>query len=352
MNSTYKDMLAQMLFVGIPNKKSISGVIDAIKKHHIGGVILYKNNYNSLEEMIDLINQLKKANEKNNIPLCIAIDQEGGRVNRLPKEFNNIKSASRLCKSGPKAVSKASNTSASVLRDLGIHMNFAPVLDIRNQNDDNAFIGNRAYSNNVDEIVLCAKRFIKEYNKVKVIPVCKHYPGHGSVNIDSHLFLPIIKNFSKNTVDLKPFVKLGNDAPAVMVSHILINGYTNFKPASLSKKFIQDFIKKENNYNGLIITDELGMKAVRLLFGKYRSVRLAYEANNDIICCKYHEGYIDKLLDNLICDTKISITNIKGSYDKILDYKKKYSMDDKQVKNKLDLKNINKEIDKINNMKE
>ena len=352
MNSTYKDMLAQMLFVGIPNKKSIPGVISDIKKHHIGGVILYKNNYDSLDEMIDLINKLKKANEKYDVPLCIAIDQEGGRVNRLPKEFNNIKSASRLCKSGLKAVTKASQISSSVLRNLGINMNFAPVLDVRNQSDDNAFIGNRAYSNNEEEIVACAKSFIKEYNKSKVIPVCKHYPGHGCINVDSHIFLPIIKNFSKNSRDLKPFLEIGNDAPAIMVSHILINGYTNFKPASLSKSFIQNFIREDNNYKGLVITDELGMRAVRLLFGKYRSVKLAYEANNDIICCKYHDGYVDKVLDTLMCDLKLDINNIKDSYTKILDYKKRYILNDKPINNKVDLKEINKEIDSINNMKE
>ncbi len=338
-----------MLLVGIPNKESIPGVLNLIKKNHIGGVILYKNNYSSLDEMISLINKLKEANKDYDIPLTIAIDQEGGRVNRLPKDIHNLNSAYRLCNASDESVIKGARITSSILNKLGINMNFSPVLDVRSQSDDNAFIGNRAFSKDINKISLLGEMYVNEHIKNDVIPVIKHYPGHGNINVDSHFLLPIIRNFSKNRKDIIPFRYLmEKDVPAIMVGHILIKNYTKLKPATLSREFVTDFIINEEKYNNLIITDELGMRAIRLFYGKYRPMKLAFLAGNDLICCKYSNNYIEKCLDML---TKyIDSVDIDDSFSKIIKYKKKFRYNDELITNDLDIDEINKEIDNINNI--
>ena len=347
MDYSLKDKIAQMLLVGIPNKESIPGIINLIKNYHIGGVILYKKDYSSLKEMVYLINKLKEANKGNSIPLTIAIDQEGGRVNRLPAELDNIKSAYRLALDGEDKVLKASDLTSKVLNKLGINMNFSPVLDIRSQKDDNGYIGNRAYSNDVDIISKMGSIYVDAHIKNNVMPVIKHYPGHGNINIDSHFFLPVIKDFSLDRIDLKPFNDLiSKNVPALMVGHIVLSKFTGHKPATLSKEFVNDFIRKESKYEGLIITDELGMRAIRIFYGKYRSMKMAFLAENDIICCKYSKDYVEKCFD-ILEDISSSI-NIDYHFNKIVNYKKKYNYSDDPIKEDIDIDRINEEIKIIN----
>ena len=346
-------MLAQKLLVGIPNKKYIPEVIDIIKKYHIGGVILYKNNYDSLKEMLELTNSLKEANGNYDIPLIIAIDQECGRVNRFPSEINRIKSSYRQCLSGTECVRKASNLTGDLLKKVGVNMNFAPVLDIRRQKDDNAFIGNRAFSSNYEEVIQCGKIWCEELTKDHVIPVIKHFPGHGSLNTDSHIFLPVITEFKEDKSDLIPFRELIKEGvSALMVGHILIKGMTGHKPATLSRTFITDYVRKKHNYNGLIVTDELGMRAVRIFYGKNKPVLKAYEAGNDIICIKYHPNYIEKILNKLLKDAKLNKDEIEESCERIIKYKKEYKLSDKSINSTIDIDKVNEVINETNNMDE
>ena len=347
MGYTIKEKVAQMMLVGIRDKESIFGTINLIKNHHIGGVILYKNCYDSIPEMIELVNKLKEANKGYTIPLTIAIDQEGGRVNRLPGEINNIMSFSRLCQKGENAVADASHVTSSVLRMLGINMNFSPVLDIRTQKDDNAFIGNRAFSDQVELVTKMGELYVSRHLANNVIPVIKHYPGHGHINIDSHVFLPIIRNFKTDRIDIQPFRYLmRRNTPAVMVGHILISNYTKFSPATLSKSFINDFMRKQEKYYGLIVTDELGMKAVRAFYGKYLSVKKAFLAENDIICLKYSPNYVEKCI-NMI-EKQAVYFNYDYHFDKIVEYKQKFHFNDNPVSNQIDINGINAAINKIN----
>ena len=353
MKNSYQDMLAQKLLVGIPDKKSITEVFNLIKKYHIGGVILYKSNYDSLDEMLKLTNKLKESNKEYDIPLFIAIDQECGRVNRLPAELNRIKSSYRQCLSGLECVKKASDLTSDILKRVGVNMNFAPVLDIRRQKDDNAFIGNRAFSSNYEDVIKCGKIWCDELINDNIIPVIKHFPGHGSLKTDSHLFLPIIRDFKEDKSDLKPFKELIKDGvPALMIGHILIKGMTGLRPATLSRTFITDYVRDKHNYTGLIVTDELGMRAVRTFYGKTNSVLKAYEAGSDVICIKYHPGYIEKLLDKLLNDSNINKEEITNSYERIIKYKKEFKLSDKPLNDKIDVAKANTIINEINNMDE
>ena len=141
---------------------------------------------------------------------------------------------------------------------------------------------------------------------------------------------------------------MDEEAPAIMVSHILIRKYTNLKPASLSSIFIQNYIKKKLRYNGLLITDELGMRSVRFFYGKYRSIKNAFIAGNDLICFKYKDGYIERVINELLT---IDL-DLEESFNKVVSYKKKYKYSDEEINFNINLKELNAKIDEINNRKE
>ena len=178
-NLSIEEKVGQMLMVGLNSLANVKEVENLITKYKITGVLLYKRDYKDYREMINLTNRLRKLGRENKIPLFIAIDQEGGRVNRMPNEFKNLPSANMLAKEG--LVEKASEITGKMLKSTGFNFNFAPVLDIKRFPDNHA-IGDRAFSDNVEEVSKCGITYINGIKKYNVVPVIKHYPGHRSNN--------------------------------------------------------------------------------------------------------------------------------------------------------------------------
>ena len=187
-----EEKIGQLFIVGINGKNIDDNIKTLITKYKIGGVILYKKNYSSYGEMIKIVNELKEINSVNKIPLFISVDQEGGRVNRMPKEFKNIKAAKKIALSGDKEkLIKSGKIIGKMLHETGINMNFAPDMDIQNFADTNP-IGDRCYGTTAEDVCKNAIPVMREMQKQKVISVIKHFPGHGSTDKDSHFFLPVI----------------------------------------------------------------------------------------------------------------------------------------------------------------
>lgn len=346
-----EEKVGQMMLVGITNKECIEKVIELIEKKCIGGIILYKNNYNDYPDMINLIKKLKQANKKNKIPLFIAIDQEGGRVNRFPKEFNNIKNAYAFENADEQIIRDATIISGKLLNKSGINMNFAPVLDLKAQLDKHA-IGNRAYSIDPKKVSIITNYIIEEYQKEKIVPVIKHFPGQGSVKRDSHVSLPLIKDYNKILEnDIKPFTKaIKKGIEALMIGHVKIKGKTAGYPASISKDFIQNELRCRLNYQGMIITDELSMRSIRYKYGKNKSIIYAFLAGNDLISYKYYKG-IEKTINkviNLVKNNAIDIEEINKSIERIIFTKKKMRISDSISIGNVSINKINKEIEAIN----
>lgn len=351
-----EDKIAQMTLVGIGNKNDIYGVKKLISENKIGGVIIYRNNYNDYTEMLNLINSLKECNKDNPYPLFIAIDQEGGRVNRMPLEFKNIYNAFKLgATNNLEIIEEAAKITSNMLFQTGINMNFAPVLDIKNYNN-NQVIGNRAFSSSSAKVSLYGTTYMKVSQKENVIPVIKHFPGHGMVKTDSHSFLPIVYNFNKvKETNIKPFEEaIKSGADAIMIGHILIKGYTGIYPASLSNKFIKEELREKLSYNGVVMTDELSMHSIRYFYGKHRSIIKAFKAGNDIICRKYYNEFYKyniKKIVKLVNKGDIDINQINDSVNRIIALKTKYLLTDnffsgcniKDINTKI--VNLNKKID-------
>ncbi len=349
MGISFKEKMGQMFIIRMHGKKITDELIELIRDYHIGGISLYSCNYDSYDEMLKLINELKELNNKyNKTPLFISLDQEGGRVNRLPREFKNIVSAKKLS-SKDKYVEEAGNIIGEILSSIGVNMNFAPVLDIQRFCDDHA-IGDRCYGDNKDDV---SNKGIVMMNSLKnnnIIPVVKHFPGHGLVKRDSHIFLPMTFKNIKNVDDIEPFKEaIKNNCDAMMISHIMVRKMDKFYPSSLSKKVIKNYLIDELNYNGLIITDDLRMKAVNLLYGYKKSSLKAIGAGNNIVLIgapyktiKECINYINKKLTDELKD------NIENSYKKIIKIKEKYNIND-SINKLVDIEKINEKIEKLNN---
>lgn len=350
MKLTTNEKIGQLFLVGITKKDNIIDVVRLIKKYNIGGVVIYKNNYDSYDDMIDLINVLKKANEKNRVPLFIGIDQEGGRVNRFPSEFSVLKNAYEISKTSDDNIRESGIITSLMLSGSGINMNFAPVLDLKYFHDEH-YIGNRAYSKDVNKIIKVSDIVTDELKRKNIVPVYKHFPGHGSIKRDSHFLLPIVKNYSDILkTDILPFEHvMKNNADAIMVGHIVINGETGLYPASLSKRFIKK-IRKDYSYERLIITDELSMRSVRYIYGKSRAINIAINAGVDIVMCKYFSGIENSIISliNKYEFKEINNVQIDNSIERILFVKRKYKVNDKLVFSPVDVENVNKRIKKVN----
>ena len=346
------EKIGQRFIFGI-NDSNIESIIKLIKNYSIGGVVLYKKNYNSYKEMIDVINRLKDANKNNSVPLFITIDQEGGIVNRLPKEIHNLKNIYEVSKHDYDLVDDYASIIGNILHDSGINMNLAPVLDIYN-NSKSKVLDKRCFYGNGNDVYKCGLRYTKGLENNKVIPVIKHFPGHGVSKMDSHLILPIVFNYHK-ILDkhIKPFEKLiKDDVPVIMIGHIIIRKLTNLLPASISNNFILKYLRNKYNYNGLIMTDEINMMKKHLLY-RYTYINKVLKSDNDLILIKIknvNEGikiinkYKNILKDNQEYNNKLDIY-----VNRIIDIKNKYGINDKINNNDIDINKINEEIDMLNN---
>ena len=353
-NLSLEEKIGQMIIIGLNTDITANELEKIIMKYKVGGILLYKKNYKNYEEMIKLINKIKEINQKNKIPIFISIDQEGGRVNRMPKEFKNLPAANKLVKNSKKEdlVRKSGEITGEVLHKIGVNMDFAPVLDIKRFKDNHA-IGDRAYSEDIEEVSKYGIEFMKALQEKRVISVVKHFPGHGATKVDSHLHLPKIeKEIQKlEKEDMQPFkLAIKNKVDGVLIGHLKLLKVTGKLPVSMSKRFITKYLRKKYRYNGLVITDDIRMKGVKIRYGKNNAIKKAFLACNDIILFKYDNDIrvIDKII-KLAKKEKIPMKRINKSIMRILKVKERYNLKDEFIEiDKNFVKNINKQIEEIN----
>lgn len=356
-NLKIEQKIGQMFIIALEEKEITQKTINIIQKYNIGGIILYKKNYDNYEEMIKLINKLKEINKVNKIPLFISIDQEGGRVNRMPYDILNVKSANEFSKTGDiDIVKESAKVISKMLIKTGISLNYSPVLDIKNF-DENHAIGDRCYGENKEDVSKYGIEFMKELSKGGVLPVIKHFPGHGATTKDSHAMLPVVKKSIEQleNEDIIPFKEaIHNGAEAIMVGHILLKEIDKKYPASLSKKILQEYLIEKLKFNGIIITDDLKMLAIRLKYSLKKAVELAINSGDNMIMIGTKYKNIEKIIKTISIQTKkgkIDINKINESVEKIVAIKQKYNVNNNKVDG-FDIENINKEIQELNNKAE
>ena len=348
-----EEKIGQMIIVGLNNSNAIDNLQEIIQKYKVGGVLLYKKNYKNYEEMVNLINKIKELNKVNKIPMFIVIDQEGGRVNRMPNEFKNLPSANKLAsKSHEKNFVKiAGEITGRMLKKAGINMDLAPVLDLKRFKDNHS-IGDRAFSKNQEEVSKYGVEYMKALQQNDIISIAKHFPGHGATDQDSHFIIPKLK-YDVETLeneDIIPFKEaIKNKVDGILIGHLRVNEIDKNKPLTISKKFIVEYIRKKYRYNGLVVTDDMRMKATKVRYGKNKIVEKAFLAYNDIIIFKYDKDI--KVIDNilqLVNKQKISLKRVNKSVMRILKAKKKYNLNDNKINADKDfIEEINNDIEKV-----
>lgn len=348
------EKFGQMILLGLDVYEINDEIIDIIKTYKIGGIVLYKKNYTSIESMKDVINKLKKINSVNKIPLFISIDQENGRVNRLPKEIHRIYSANKQARSKDlNIINDCNELTSYLLRSVGVNMNFAPTLDIV-RNKKNKVIGNRSYGSALEDVMEYGIPYMKTLQKYNIVSVVKHFPGHGATNKDSHFMLPKIQNIQRLELeDIKVFeAAIKNQVDAIMVEHLLVKDY-GFTPVSLNKKFIDKYLRNKLNFKGVIVTDDLRMSSLKNVYGLKRSVKKSIDAGCNMLIIKYKKGDFKRLYKKLFdmvkyCEIDPELINLSSK--KVLSLKDKYNITDELINSTIDIKRINKKIDELNNM--
>ena len=260
---TLREKVGQLLMVGFDGTELSSEFTAWLKDYRPGGIILFSRNLVDPLQIAQLTTSLQELTSGE--PLLIAIDQEGGRVSRLPKDFTIFPPAARVagCHS-PELTYQTAAITARELRAVGINMNMAPILDI-NTNPSNPIIGDRAYGQDPDQVCKMGTAIISGLHDEGVVACGKHFPGHGETTTDSHKELPVV-NLSKERLEhteLKPFgYAIAHGLQAMMSAHVHFPALDATTPATLSHAVMTDLLRGRLGFTGLSLSDDLEMNAI------------------------------------------------------------------------------------------
>jgi beta-N-acetylhexosaminidase len=253
-------------------------IVDVI---HPGGFVCLPRNIESFDQLCELTNRLK---EISTLPCFIAVDQEGGRVDRLKHIYAPVPATSELASAGTAFVRLGARIIATELESSGFNTDFAPVVDLRLPG---SIVGERAMGPDPNSVSRLAGAFVDELAKKNIVACAKHFPGLGGAKLDPHFVLPRIDRPKRQLQqdDVLPFLNLLDDAPMIMVSHGHYPALGDEKPtpASLSARIVDGFLRKKLGFEGVIVTDDLTMGAVTSMGLTPDLFVRAFEAGNDII---------------------------------------------------------------------
>lgn len=256
---------------------------DLIQNYHIGGFILFSRHTPTLLQTIQLTQHI---HQQSKILPFVAIDQEGGRVSRIPFA-TRPPDARRLGSLTPQNIQKIGSIVGRELSALGFNLNLAPVMDV-DTCEKNPVIGNRSFSRNPYTVADAGSAYISGLRSSGVAATAKHFPGHGETSVDSHFSLPVVNLAADRirTVELIPFkAAIQAGADFIMIAHV---SYPNLdhrpnRPASLSSPIVTELLRNELGYRGVILTDAMNMRSITKHRASAQAVKAAFLAGNDII---------------------------------------------------------------------
>lgn len=274
-------------FEGLEVPKSIA---EFIQRNGISGVSLFAKNYESPAQVAELCNSLQEiAIQDGGLPLAIAVDHEGGRVQRFRKPFTHFPEPRVVGNyNSPKLTFDVASVMARELHAVGVNVSYAPLADIHT-NPANPVIGRRAFGESEERVSKMVSAYIRGLLTNHIQPVVKHFPGHGDTSQDSHFHLPKVSTKLETLLsrELRPFQRaFRSHCQMVMTAHILVECLDGKLPATLSKYVLQDLLRDKLHYKGLIISDDMEMKAIADNFGEADAALMALAAGCDILL--YH----------------------------------------------------------------
>ncbi|MCA9473142.1 MAG: beta-N-acetylhexosaminidase [Nitrospirales bacterium] len=258
-----RQQVGQLFMIGFDGTELSPGLISWIQEYQPGGIILFARNLVDAPQIARLTNALQALSASS--PLLMAIDQEGGKVSRLPEGFTIFPPAATVaaCGSSDYAYHTAAVT-AEELRAVGFNMNMAPVLDV-NTNPANPIIGDRAFSSTPEHVCTFGNATISGLHDHGVIACGKHFPGHGETTKDSHKELPVVALSKERLeqVELQPFRSaIAHGLMTMMSAHVHYPALDDTVPATLSYDIMTRLLREELGFSGVILSDDLEMNAI------------------------------------------------------------------------------------------
>lgn len=346
------EKIGQLMVIGLDGTTFSQEMDNLIRNYHVGGIIIMGKNISTAQDMLKLINNSKKTNEHNKIPLFISVDEEGGEVSRLPEEFKKLPSNGEIGNRNDEEFSYRVGTYlAEALNEFGYNMNFAPVLDV-NSNPQNPVIGSRSFGEDPEQVATLGISTMRGMMDKDVIPVVKHFPGHGDTYVDSHKALPVVNTTldSLQELELIPFQRaIDEGVDAVMVAHILYPELDPEYPSSLSKVIITDLLREKMQFDGVVITDDLTMGAIKNEYTIPEAALQSFIAGSDLLLVVH--GYNNEIrtinaLKNAVETGAVSEERVDESLKRILTLKRKYGITDEE-KEFVDVESVNRLYDEL-----
>lgn len=280
--------VGQLFMAGFEGLAVPDALKQLLREDQLGGVVLFARNITSLDQLRAMVTEIRQAAGR---PVLVAVDHEGGRVFRMPAPFTPVPPMAHVGRyaqqhpDGDQLAFQLGKMMGVELRTVGININFAPVLDI-NTNPDNPIIGDRAFSQDRDLVARLGAAMIRGLAEGGVIACGKHFPGHGDTPEDSHCSLPVLPHTWQRLrwMELVPFqAAIREGVPMLMTAHIVYGAIDAANPVSLSGRAIRGLLRDELGFDGVIVSDDLEMGAIRAICAPEDAAVRALAAGTDLV---------------------------------------------------------------------
>ena len=325
---TLRQKIGQLFLVGCQGEALSNDERLLIEEYQFAGLILFKINCGDPAQLVSLCRTIWQSFDA--VPPFIAIDQEGGRVHRLPAPFSHFPAAARIgARHDPELAYRLGNATAAELSLTGVNLNFAPVLDVQS-NPNSPIIGDRAFAGEPARVIEIAAAWAQGLRDGGVIPCGKHFPGHGDADKDSHFDLPIVRKSMDElqATELPPFAHAcRNRIEALMTAHVAYPALDPKLPATLSKAIVTGLLRHQLGYDGVVFSDDMEMKAVSDRYSVEAATALAVRAGVDVLLyC--HEIDMAAAAFEFLCDEAERDASVRAriedSYRRVTELKRRY----------------------------
>lgn len=327
--------IGQMLLVGMNGQQVDEQLLTNVKEGKVGGVIFFEKNITSSNSYINLKQAAFTLQQAAPMPLFVAIDQEGGTVNRLKEKYRFPKSVTAEYLGEVNSLDSTqfyAEITASTLAGLGFNVNFSPVVDLK-INKDNPVIAKygRSYGDDPEKVAAHAAVVVDAHRAFNIITVLKHFPGHGSSLEDTHLGIADVTDYWQRE-ELQPYKLLFDKGKvdAVMTAHIVNKQLEPAGlPGTLSRKIMTGILRDTLGHRGVIFSDDMQMHAIEKNFGLENAILLAIDAGVDVLIFSNNiqnseertVDHVHSIIKKLISEGKLTKDRIDASYQRILKLK-------------------------------
>lgn len=333
---TLEEKVGQVVIAGFQGTRITEAAKELIDTYKVGGFIFFGANLETPTQSLQLLNEVKQANVGNKFPLLLSVDQEGGRVTRLPGIGDLPTNAQIGLQNDTEYGYKYGELLGKQLHAYGFGLNFAPSLDVFS-NPENEVIGDRSFGSDPRLVADIGWQVVKGMAAQGIIASVKHFPGHGDTQMDSHVGMPVVEKelAALNELELIPFrAAVSEGVDVVMTAHILLPALDEKYPATLSERIVTGVLRDDLGFDGVVITDDMTMGAITEEYDIPEAAVLAINAGVDMVLVAHDHAAIVKTMERLVAAVEsgeITEERLDASVRRIVQLKEKYALTDEVV---------------------